>query len=141
MRAVDTNVLVRLLVRDDPKQLAAAQAFVQPGAWVSHLVLTETVWVLDTVYEVAPAEFAAGVEMLLDHHDLTIQEADVVEAALGALSQAAGPGLLRLPDPRGRAKGRACPSRHVRSCPREAGRRSPAVTGIAMHIRDLESGT
>ncbi len=39
MRAVDTNVLVRLLTRDDPKQLAAAEAFVKPGAWVSRLVL------------------------------------------------------------------------------------------------------
>ena len=37
---------------------------------------------LDTVYEVTPPQIAAGVEMLLDHHDLTIQDADVVEAAL-----------------------------------------------------------
>jgi len=35
MRAVDTNVLVRLIVRDDPRQVAAADAFVGPGAWVS----------------------------------------------------------------------------------------------------------
>ena len=46
MRAVDTNVLVRLLARDDAKQATAAEAFVNPGAWVSHLVLVETVWVL-----------------------------------------------------------------------------------------------
>jgi predicted nucleic-acid-binding protein len=82
MRAVDTNVLVRLLVRDDPKQLAAAQAFVKPGAWVSHLVLMETVWVLDSVYEVKPPQIAAGVELLLDHGELTVEDADVVEAAL-----------------------------------------------------------
>ncbi len=42
MRAVDTNVLVRLLARDDPKQVAAAEAFVSPGAWISHLALVET---------------------------------------------------------------------------------------------------
>ena len=74
MRAVDTNVLVRLLARDDPKQVAAAEAFVQtgaqPGAWVSHLVLMEAVWVLDTVYDVNPAQIALGVDMLLDHEDL-----------------------------------------------------------------------
>ena len=40
MRAVDTNVLVRLLARDHPKQLAAAEAFVQTGAWISHLSKT-----------------------------------------------------------------------------------------------------
>jgi predicted nucleic-acid-binding protein len=32
MRAVDTNVLVRRVTRDDPKQVATADAFVQGGA-------------------------------------------------------------------------------------------------------------
>ena len=82
MRAVDTNVLVRLLVRDDPAQLAAAEAFVVPGAWVSHLVLMEAVWVLDSVYSVRPAQIAAGVEMLLDHRCIVVQDADVVQEAL-----------------------------------------------------------
>ena len=39
MRAVDTNVLVRLITRDDAKQVAAAEAFVANGAWVPHLAL------------------------------------------------------------------------------------------------------
>ncbi len=43
MRAVDTNVLVRLVARDDPTQVAAAENFVARGAWISHLVLAETV--------------------------------------------------------------------------------------------------
>ena len=38
MRAVDTNVLVRLVTRDDPRQVAAAETFVSPGAWVPHVV-------------------------------------------------------------------------------------------------------
>src|SRR5260221_10959468 len=50
MRAVDTNVLVRLLTRDDRAQLAAAEDFVSSGAWVSHVVLVETIWVLESVY-------------------------------------------------------------------------------------------
>ena len=41
MRAVDTNVLVRLLARDHPGQLASAEAFVQAGAWVSLLMLLQ----------------------------------------------------------------------------------------------------
>lgn len=82
MRAVDTNVLVRLLSRDDPAQVAAAEAFVQPGAWISHLVLMEAVWVLDTVYSVAPGQIATGIEILLDHAQMVIQDADVVQAAL-----------------------------------------------------------
>ena len=35
MRAVDTNVLVRLITRDDHKQVAAAERFVAAGAWVT----------------------------------------------------------------------------------------------------------
>ena len=45
IRAIDTNVLVRLIVRDDPEQVARAEAFVEHGAWISLLVLAETVWV------------------------------------------------------------------------------------------------
>ena len=82
MRAVDTNVLVRLLARDDPKQLAAVEGFVQAGAWISHLVLMEAVWVLDSAYNVKPEQIAQGVEMLLDHKDLVVQDADVVNAAV-----------------------------------------------------------
>jgi predicted nucleic-acid-binding protein len=82
MRAVDTNVLVRLTTRDDSKQVAAAEGFVGPGAWVSHVVLAETVWVLSAVYERDASEIATAVEMLLNHKDLTIQDADTVVAAL-----------------------------------------------------------
>lgn len=84
MRAVDTNLLVRLIARDDAKQVAAAEAFVAPGAWVSHVVLVETAWVLDAVYGLDAARIAAAIAMLLDHRDLTLQDPDVVAAALGA---------------------------------------------------------
>lgn len=82
MRAVDTNVLVRLITRDDAKQVAAAESFVARGAWVSHLVLVETTWVLTSLYERGPAEIATAVEMLLNHQHLTLQDADVVAAAV-----------------------------------------------------------
>jgi len=82
MRAVDTNLLVRLIVRDDPKQVAAAEAFVAGGAWVSHLVLAETIWVLDAVHERSAAQLAAAIEMLLNHEQLSIQDAEVVAQAL-----------------------------------------------------------
>ena len=83
MRAVDTNVLVRLLTRDDEEQTAAAEAFVAPGAWVSHVVLVETLWVLESVYDVDARGRAKAVEMLLNHRELTVQDPDVVERALG----------------------------------------------------------
>ncbi|MBE7419525.1 MAG: type II toxin-antitoxin system VapC family toxin [Ideonella sp.] len=82
MRAVDTNLLVRLIARDDPDQARAAEEFIAKGAWVSHLVLTETLWVLDAVYQRSAAQIATAVEMLLNHKQLTLQDADVVAAAL-----------------------------------------------------------
>ena len=81
MRAADTNVLVRLIARDDAKQVAVAERFVAPGAWISHLVLAETTWVLESVYELGRGEIATAVEMLLDHDCLSIQDADIVRAA------------------------------------------------------------
>jgi predicted nucleic-acid-binding protein len=83
MRAIDTNVLVRLLVRDDSRQVDIAEKFVANGAWVSHVVLVETMWVLDAVYERSAKQIAAAVERLLAHDDLALQDADVVAAALG----------------------------------------------------------
>jgi predicted nucleic-acid-binding protein len=82
VRAVDTNVLVRLVTRDDARQVAAAEKFVVPGAWVSHLVLAEATWVLTSVYERGPREIATAVDMLLNHQHLTLQDPDVVAAAV-----------------------------------------------------------
>jgi predicted nucleic-acid-binding protein len=82
MRAIDTNVLVRLVVRDDTNQVRVAEEFVENGAWVSHLVLAETMWVLDAVYERTPEQIAMAAEMLLSHQQLTVQDSDVVAAAI-----------------------------------------------------------
>lgn len=82
MRAVDTNVLIPLVTRDDQAQARAAEAFVGKGAWVSHLVLAETMWVLSAAYELPREQIATAVAMLLEHQHLSIQDADVVDAAL-----------------------------------------------------------
>jgi predicted nucleic-acid-binding protein len=82
MRAVDANVLVRILARDDPRQARVADEFVAAGAWVPLLALAETIWVLTTVYERDAAEIRALVEQLLNHKDLSLQDGDVVAAAL-----------------------------------------------------------
>ena len=82
MRAVDTSVLVRLLVRDDAGQVESAEAFAAPGAWVSHLVLAETVGVLTSVYGLSSDRIATAIAMLLEHDRLVLQDSDVVRAAL-----------------------------------------------------------
>jgi len=82
MRAVDTNVLVRLITRDDLRQTAAAESFIEKGAWVSLLALAESMWVLGAVYELTPVQQANGIEMLLSHRQLVLQDRDAVDAAL-----------------------------------------------------------
>jgi predicted nucleic-acid-binding protein len=82
MRAIDTNALVRLIVRDDAAQVGAAEAFTAGGAWVSLLVLAETAWVLDAAYARKADQIATAVDMLLNHRDLTMQDAEVVAVAL-----------------------------------------------------------
>ena len=82
MRAVDTNVLVRLVVRDDSRQATAAEEFIASGAWVPHIALAEASWVLASVYELAPHAIATAIAMLLNHRDLSLQEPEAVAAAL-----------------------------------------------------------
>jgi predicted nucleic-acid-binding protein len=90
MRAVDTNLLVRLVARDEPRQVAAAESFVARGAWVSHIVLVDAVWVLESVYELDRSARGRAVAMLLNHRDLTVQDADVVAAALNRFTAKSG---------------------------------------------------
>ena len=82
MRAADTNLVVRLIVRDDDEQEAVAKAFIEQGVWLSHVVLVETAWVLQSTYGRDHSEVADALEMLLNEPHVTIQDPDVVEAAL-----------------------------------------------------------
>ncbi len=91
MRAVDTNVLVRLITRDDERQAMAAQRFVEKsGGWVSHIVLTELAWVLDSVYALGRAEIAKAMELLLDQEQVVVQDPDVAIAALSLYRKGGG---------------------------------------------------
>ena len=82
MRAIDTNVLVRLIARDDSRQTASAESFIEKGAWVSTLALAETAWVLASVYELSAKDLARAIEMLLHHRDLVLQDSEAVREAL-----------------------------------------------------------
>lgn len=82
MRAVDTNVLVRLIVRDDLRQTASAETFVEKGAWVSVLALAEATWVLASVYELSAKDLGRAIEMLLNHRDLVLQDRESAASAL-----------------------------------------------------------
>lgn len=82
MKAIDTNVLVRLIARDDARQTALADAYIRSGVWVSVLALAETSWILSASYNLRPHEIGAAFQMLLDHPDLVLQHREAVAAAV-----------------------------------------------------------
>ena len=90
MRAIDTNVLLRLVVADDLSQGARARAFVETGAWISHVVLAEAVWVLQSVYHRSDQQAGDAIAELLEHGELTVQDRDVAVTALERFRAARG---------------------------------------------------
>ena len=87
MRAADTNILVRLIARDDAKQVAAAESFVKGGAWVSLLVLQESLWVLERAYGLGRPELTKIVELLLEHESLALEASTLVTDALAEFAK------------------------------------------------------
>jgi predicted nucleic-acid-binding protein len=82
MVSVDTNVLVRLIAKDNATQSDTAETYIERHAWVSHLVLAETLWVLASAYGRTRSQLANIVEVLLSHEHLTLQEPEVVRSSL-----------------------------------------------------------
>lgn len=83
MRAIDTNIVVRYLVGDDPRQAARARATVDEGSvFVSTTVLLEADWVLRSVYELAAKEVAAALRAFSGLPGVTVESPDLLVEAL-----------------------------------------------------------
>lgn len=90
MIGLDTNVLVRYIVRDDPAQTALADRCVedacsreQPG-FVSQVVLAELAWVLIRGYGYTRQALGQVISTLLTSEELHVEGVPVVRGALGA---------------------------------------------------------
>ena len=87
MLGIDTNVLVRFLVRDDPERFERARRLMKrevgsgEAVLISLLVLLETEWVLRSRYSVAKAEIVAALSALLDA-ELEFEDEPSVEEAV-----------------------------------------------------------
>jgi predicted nucleic-acid-binding protein len=92
MRAADTNVILRLVLGDDPEQAAVAERHSAAGGfWISHLVLLELVWALGSVrYQRSREAIADHVEMLFAHAEITFQAPDMVRSALATFRLGGG---------------------------------------------------
>jgi predicted nucleic-acid-binding protein len=88
MLGLDTNVLVRFLVRDDEVQFEKARRLVKrevaarETVFVSLLVLLETEWVLRSRYQVAKAETLTVFSSLLDAAEIQFEDEAALEEAL-----------------------------------------------------------
>ena len=83
MIALDTNVVVRVITRDDPAQARRAAALLRrEGLWLSKTVLLETEWVLRYTYEYDPPAIHRALSMLVGLENLTVEDRPAVEAAI-----------------------------------------------------------
>lgn len=89
MIGLDTNVLVRFLVQDDPAQAAAARDLMAARsatdpAFVCREALLETVWVLESAYRQPAAAISGAIVGLLEAEEIVVEEPDDALAAAEA---------------------------------------------------------
>jgi predicted nucleic-acid-binding protein len=96
MMGLNTNVLLRYLVQDDPVQSARATEIVtsqlteeEPG-FVSLVTILEVGWVLKSLYKRSRQEIATDIEMVLAADTLEVQNEQQVYHAVVALRNGTG---------------------------------------------------
>jgi predicted nucleic-acid-binding protein len=96
MIGLDTNVLVRYLVQDDPEQAREATELIEqrlterdPG-FISVVAMTETAWVLERAYGLAAADIATAIERILQAAELMVENEQQVFTAMMALKEGRG---------------------------------------------------
>jgi predicted nucleic-acid-binding protein len=88
MTAVDTNIVVRLLTGDDPKQAAAAKSLFQnQPVWIAKTVLLETAWVLRSLYGYEESAIREALIKLLGLKNVHAEDEPSVAAALALTAQ------------------------------------------------------
>ena len=88
MRAVDTNVLVRALVRDDPAQSARAEALLsRHEIFIPVTVMLELEWVLRSRYAYAPKLVAQALEKIAALENVVVGECVAVLAAAARVAE------------------------------------------------------
>jgi predicted nucleic-acid-binding protein len=96
MKGLDTNLLVRYLVKDEPKQAEKAIAYIQKvvasgeNCFINHLVLCELVWVLESAYGYKKKQIADVLQKLLMTKQFEIELKDTARRAINEYSQGNG---------------------------------------------------
>ena len=96
MTGLDTNVLIRYLIQDDPKQTRQASQIIdrqlseQNPGFVNLATILEIVWVLRSLLKRSPSEIATHLEHLLAADSLEVQNEQQVFEAAFALKRGIG---------------------------------------------------
>ncbi len=96
MIALDTNVLIRFLVNDDEPQARRARALLEAcrekgeACLVTHPVLCEAEWVLESVYKASRANIAAALRILQTTPPFALEDEALVERALRSYTRGKG---------------------------------------------------
>lgn len=88
MIGLDTNVVVRYLVQDDPVQSKKANQFIEKSMktgealWICQITLCEIFWVLERCYDLNKDELVSTLSALLQTRQIRIEQEDIAWAAL-----------------------------------------------------------
>ena len=83
MISVDTNLLVRILTNDDPRQARRAVKILKSDdIYIPKTVLLETEWVLRHAYEIGRSDIAVGFQKLLGLPNVSVEDPDSVYQAI-----------------------------------------------------------
>lgn len=88
MIGLDTNVLIRYIIKDDVEQFKLAERFIehrlsveQPG-FINQIALCELVWVFESIYKVPREDIAATLQRVLETNVFVIERSDLAWRAL-----------------------------------------------------------
>lgn len=88
MKGLDTNVLIRYIVQDDPAQSAQATKLIEQdddseeSIYINGIVLCEVVWVLESAYGYSREIIAKVIEQILKTRQFRIHEPDILWQSL-----------------------------------------------------------
>ncbi|MEJ2670127.1 MAG: type II toxin-antitoxin system VapC family toxin [Gammaproteobacteria bacterium] len=83
MIAIDTNILIRLLTRDDPKQYSVSRKlFEKEEIFIPDTVILETEWVLRFAYDYSSAEICVSLKKLFGLPNVTLTNDLIVSQAI-----------------------------------------------------------
>lgn len=83
-RALDSNIILRYLLQDDPQQCALVDTLFESAHlkgdrfWISSLVLLECLWVLECHYEVSRSDLILCLERLADSSIFELEHAEAI---------------------------------------------------------------